>query len=149
MAAQRYLNVMYYKHFCDFEYHLQHNLAAFDQGWASGSFSFFQSHPCRSPWLSQCRYSSTMKCHLTTLVLICLAFSVACLTDGEKSALQQLVFNFPLLNSTNPPWTSNISSACAQPAFYGLNCTNGDDPHVVGMYVAFDCGPLMERLLRS
>lgn len=74
------------------------------------------------------------------LLLLCMLLlaSVECLalSAGEEEALLAIRASFPALALTSPPWTQNVSLACEPEPFYGLQCSEGPDPHVIGLYVA-------------
>lgn len=67
------------------------------------------------------------------LVLISLSSAAFALTEGEIAALQSIHNGWPRLANKSPPWTSNISAACAGEGFYGLRCSE-DHEHVIEMY---------------
>ena len=68
---------------------------------------------------------------LLFLCIVTVTGSLA-LSDGEESAIQAIVLNFPRLASASPPWTSNASNACSSPGFYGVSCNDG---HITALYV--------------
>ena len=71
------------------------------------------------------------------LLIVLIANGALALTDGEKEALDRLLHEFPELGYLSPPWTSNVSEACGPIPFQGLNCSDGDDPHVTGLYESY------------
>ena len=106
-------------------------LPGFDSHFFQSGLSAPPLHIIQAP----SRAVTAMKCLISSVLLLCLLVSVASLSVGEHEALEQFLQNFPSLALASPPWTSNISLACMEPMFYGLNCTVGDDPHVIEMYV--------------
>jgi hypothetical protein len=77
-----------------------------------------------------------MKYFLVPLLWFALVYSTAALTTDEESALEALFHSFPSLASEYPGWSTNTSLACEAPVFYGLQCSDGPDPHVLSMYAA-------------
>lgn len=76
--------------------------------------------------------------HVLLLVLvISIAFSAQALSDGEQVTLQNILETMPNLNILGNGWNSNTSTACTEPVFYGLTCSNDTEPHVVKLYVHF------------
>ena len=76
-----------------------------------------------------------MRTALAILILALVVLVADALSTEEEEAIQALLLSIPALNATSPPWTSNSSAACDKPSFYGLNCSNGEEPHVIGLYV--------------
>lgn len=68
------------------------------------------------------------------LILLFLVSRVHCLSDGEITALTDFLALWPGLEFQTPPWTANVSEACNEPVFYGLECTSGPVSHVTSMY---------------
>jgi hypothetical protein len=90
--------------------------------------------PCCRPRCTFLGYKCLMKCFIVPLLLLTLVYSTAALTTDEESALEALFHSFPSLASEHPGWSSNTSLACEAPVFYGLQCSDGPDPHVLSMY---------------
>lgn len=62
--------------------------------------------------------------------------SVQALTDGEESALEAIAQGWPGLALQQRKWTSNYSSACDSPVWYGLTCEMFDnEAHVTELCV--------------
>lgn len=74
------------------------------------------------------------KCLYVVLLLLAAAYSTSALTTEEESAVLALLTSFPALASVSPPWSTNASSACDNPPFYGLECTNEPDKHILTLY---------------
>jgi hypothetical protein len=73
---------------------------------------------------------------LLLVILFYLPLDCTCLTEGEIGALKSILSIWPSLETASPPWTEwNISLACNKPFAFGLSCSEGPDPHVIGMYV--------------
>lgn len=79
--------------------------------------------------------SNLMRSCLVPLVLLLTVYGAFALTSGEELALQAFLRDIPALNETSPPWTLDTSKACSALGFYGVECSNGTDPHIIGMYV--------------
>ena len=73
--------------------------------------------------------------HVLLLLSICLGISFA-LTEGEKTTILDLYKSWPGLDHLSPPWSLNASKACETPAFQGLECSEGPDNHILGLYVS-------------
>lgn len=74
---------------------------------------------------------------LWTLFIVMVAIAGAqALSEGEQSALKSFSNDWPGLQQQEPPWTSNFSAACDQPAWFGLGCSDVDgEVHVTELYV--------------
>lgn len=76
-----------------------------------------------------------MRSFLVLLLLALTVFAVHGLSGQELDALTALGNRFKILTTASPPWRLDaIDTACNNPPFYGLTCTDEADPHVVGMY---------------
>ena len=75
-----------------------------------------------------------MKILLCFLLLFLASNTARALNEGEKEVLESFRLSIPELAFASPPWTSDISKACNDPVFYGLECSS-DRQHVVGVYV--------------
>lgn len=75
-----------------------------------------------------------MKLPLLVLLLLCSALSALSLSTGEEEALLDLYRNYPLLGNQPHPWSANVTNACVSPGFTGVMCSDGEDPHVIGLY---------------
>lgn len=76
------------------------------------------------------------KKRLFVLVFLLLAVSFANgLTEGEQQALKEFQLKWPGLQRIQPAWIRDVSTACDEPVFYGLTCSNESDPHVTELYV--------------
>lgn len=56
------------------------------------------------------------------------------ISEGEKTALNDLLRNFPHLGFLSPPWASNTSAVCGNPPFQGLECSDGPEKHILSLY---------------
>ena len=71
---------------------------------------------------------------LTLLFLLVVTLEVVtALSQGEKTAITEILQEWPFLNTVSPPWTSNASVACDAP-FKGLKCSDGADQHILSLY---------------
>lgn len=59
--------------------------------------------------------------------------SASALSEGEKSAISQILKEWPALEFVSPPWSSNASSACIK-QFKGLECSDRPNEHIIGLY---------------
>lgn len=55
------------------------------------------------------------------------------LSEGEKTAISDLLKEWPFLGNLSPPWTSNSSEACIAP-FKGIVCSDDFDQHIISLY---------------
>ena len=73
------------------------------------------------------------------LALLILFVGLGCtfaLTKGELAALESFHQSWTNLSLQQPPWTSNYSTACDNPPWFGLTCANiGDEMHITELYV--------------
>lgn len=76
-----------------------------------------------------------MKCFIWIVVLLSAIYCTSALNGSEESAILAIATNFPALASAQPAWTSNASSACDSPGFYGLTCSDGPESHILKLYV--------------
>lgn len=80
----------------------------------------------------------TTKAMLRRSLAILLLLSVACassaITPGEQSAIRAVLKHFPDLEYHVLPQWSADRDPCAYPPFYGITCSNGTDPHILGLY---------------
>jgi hypothetical protein len=70
-------------------------------------------------------------------LLVLLAWLVSgnlALSESEAFALRSLTRRWPSLTTLKPQWSLDTSSACVEPFWQGLNCSEGNDPHVIGLY---------------
>lgn len=78
--------------------------------------------------------------NMRILVFILLFLSIDLvfgLSEGETKAIEDFVTEWPYLQDLFPPWTSNASKACEDPPFNGIECSEGPDKHIVGLYAKF------------
>lgn len=68
------------------------------------------------------------------LALLTLSSAALALSEDEKQGLSRILNEIPLLSNMSSPWSQNVSLACDTPGFYGITCSDGPDPHVIGMY---------------
>jgi hypothetical protein len=76
---------------------------------------------------------------MALMMLLCTMPSYSALTEGEIDALGAILESWPTLHDfplpSGQPWQrNNISHACEN-HFYGVNCSDGADPHVKSLYV--------------
>lgn len=74
------------------------------------------------------------KCLYVVLVLLAAAYSTSTLTSGEEEAIFAILTSIPSLAIANPPWSFNATLACASPPFYGIECTDDTDKHILKLY---------------
>lgn len=73
-------------------------------------------------------------CPFLLLLLTCLERSIA-LTEGEETTILDFYQTWPALAHLSPPWSPNASIACDNPPFQGLECSEGPEKHIIGLYV--------------
>ena len=73
-----------------------------------------------------------MKLIMFVLLVVTLEV-VTALSQGEKTAITEILQEWPFLNTVSPPWTPNASEACNAP-FKGLKCSDGADQHILSLY---------------
>lgn len=71
------------------------------------------------------------------MLIITLKMSVA-LSEGEETAVSDLLEEWPFLEHVFPPWTSDSSEACNAP-FKGLICSGETDKHIISLYGPVFC----------
>lgn len=77
-----------------------------------------------------------MKRLLRTVVLLLLAVWALALTSDEQTALIELRSSIPNLRALPAPWIADPTEACDSDYFEGVTCSDGPDPHVIGLYEA-------------
>lgn len=76
---------------------------------------------------------SQMRAITLLILVLCLKGAIA-RSEGEKTAISDLLLSIPDLGHLSPPWVSNASEACGIRPFKGILCSEGLDQHVVSMY---------------
>lgn len=74
------------------------------------------------------------------IVLFALSICTSALYTHEELALSEIYESVEGLRRVSPPWRSNVSAACEHPVFYGITCSEGPNPHVIGLYVHINSG---------
>lgn len=90
----------------------------------------FRSGPFCCPLL----VGDEMNVFKALIIVICVICIAESLSLGEKECISDFLSAWPDLGSLVPPWTSNASSACDNPPFKGITCTEGPEKHVIGLY---------------
>jgi hypothetical protein len=69
------------------------------------------------------------------------------LTQRELDGVASLIEDWLQLSHTSPPWQSKNTSAVCDVPFYGVTCSDGPDPHIIGLYVLFTVATVSDRIL--
>lgn len=78
-----------------------------------------------------------MKYSILVLLCISLALCAYSLDKWELEALRDIRSAWGAFSSTDRTWPEQVEEACNDPPFPYLGCTEGPNPHVLSLYVAF------------
>ena len=101
------------------------------EGEAGASFLMILSVPT-GPFTT---YNAMKLLAIVLVILFCCFVRTQGLTEGEISALKDILHSRPNLGAKDPPWVAdNLAKACYGPVPYGLRCSQGFDSHITEMY---------------